>query len=105
MSPGIMGLGTDLKPDDGHLDVDGGYSNGTLERITPVTIRGPAARWSPVFSPPMARPRKAEAPAPIKTLEAQLWAAADQMRGAVRSVCRVREAGGGHQGKPERTWL
>ena len=31
----------------------------------------------------MARPRKAEAPAPTKTLEAQLWAAADQMRGAV----------------------
>ena len=31
----------------------------------------------------MARPRKAEAPAPTKTLEAQLWVAADQMLGAV----------------------
>lgn len=78
-----MGLGTELKPAEGHLGVDGGNRNGTLEGITPVTIRGPVARWSPVYSPPMARPRKAEAPAPIKTLEAQLWAAADQMRGAV----------------------
>ena len=31
----------------------------------------------------MPRPRKAAASAPTKTLEAQLWAAADQMRGAV----------------------
>ena len=31
----------------------------------------------------MPRPRKAAAPAPTRTLEAQLWAAADQMRGAV----------------------
>ena len=68
---------------DGHLDVDGGYRNGKPGVITPVTIRGPEARWSPVCSPPMARPRKAEASAPTKTLEAQLWAAADQMRGAV----------------------
>ena len=73
-----MGLGAELKPAEGHLGVDGGNRNGTLEAITPVTIRGPAARWSPVCSPPMARPRKAEAPAPTKTLEAQLWAAAYQ---------------------------
>ena len=52
------------KAADAHLGIDGGHRNGTLEGITPVTIRGPAARWSPVYSPPMARPLKAEAPAP-----------------------------------------
>ena len=66
------------KAADAHLGIDGGHRNGTLEGITPVTISGPAARWSPVYSPPMARPLKAEATPPKKTPEAQLWAAADQ---------------------------